>query len=87
MPLDQTVRKLPAVEQRVETGPVQFGEDWPGLFIRGDAAIFFAMHLRTLLDIKTSDPEWYFSKQVVLELLSDLESSKITEDSNDHHSV
>jgi len=21
---------------RVETGPVQFGDDWPGYFIRGD---------------------------------------------------
>lgn len=74
---EKSVRELPAVEQRVETGPIQFGEDWPGIFIRGDAAIFFAMHLRTLLDIKTSDPEWYFSKQVVLGLLSDLESSKV----------
>jgi hypothetical protein len=29
-------RKLPAVDVRMETGAIQFGDDWPGLFIRGD---------------------------------------------------
>lgn len=24
------------IDERVETGPVQFNDDWPGLFIRGD---------------------------------------------------
>jgi hypothetical protein len=28
---------------RVETGAVQFGDDWPGLFIRGDRAIHLAI--------------------------------------------
>jgi hypothetical protein len=32
------IRKLPAQAERVETGPVQFGDDWPGVFIRGDNA-------------------------------------------------
>jgi hypothetical protein len=33
----------PDDEPRVETGPVQFGNDWPGIFIRGDNAMgFFA---------------------------------------------
>jgi len=27
---------------RIETQVVQFGDDWPGLFIRGDNAIAFA---------------------------------------------
>lgn len=31
---------------RVETGPVQFGNDWPGVFIRGDEAMYYAMMLR-----------------------------------------
>lgn len=34
----EDVRQLPAVEKRVETGAVQFGDDWPGLFVRGDDA-------------------------------------------------
>jgi len=29
----------PADLDRVETGPVQFGDDWPGVFIRGDNAL------------------------------------------------
>lgn len=27
---------------RPETGPMQFGNDWPGVFIRGDNALLFA---------------------------------------------
>lgn len=34
---------------RVETGPTQFGNDWPGLFIRGDDALALAMYLRDVL--------------------------------------
>lgn len=46
-------RQLPAASPRVETGPVQFGDDWPGAFIRGDNAMYYAMTLREILD----DPE------------------------------
>lgn len=38
----ENVRKFPAVDERVETGAIQFGDDWPGLFIRGDNAMFAA---------------------------------------------
>ena len=30
---------------RVETGAVQFGEDWPGLFVRGDEAFHLALYV------------------------------------------
>ncbi len=30
---------------RVETGAIQFGEDWPGLFIRGDQALHLALFI------------------------------------------
>ena len=46
------IRALPAPDAsggRVETGPVQFGDDWPGVFIRGDNAFGFAMALRDKL--------------------------------------
>lgn len=35
------VRKLnePENGERVETGAVQFGNDWPGVFIRGDQCV------------------------------------------------
>lgn len=28
---------------RMESGPVQFGDDWPGVFIRGDHALSIGM--------------------------------------------
>lgn len=41
----QEIRTLPAAEQRVESGPIRFGDDWPGVFIRGDDAAMYALHL------------------------------------------
>ena len=36
------IRKIDVeLESRVETGPVQFGDDWPGIFIRGDNAMWY----------------------------------------------
>lgn len=49
-PGSKAVRILSAPETRVENGPVQFGDDWPGVFIRGDSAGYYAMTLRTLLE-------------------------------------
>jgi len=40
------VRLLPAVNERVETGAIQFGGDWPGTFVRGDDSY----HLRLMLE-------------------------------------
>lgn len=44
------IRQLPAQSERVECGAIQFGDDWPGVFIRGDNAGYYAMMLRGLLD-------------------------------------
>lgn len=43
----QSIRKLkhPKTGGRVETGVVQFGQDWPGVFIRGDNAFYWAQIL------------------------------------------
>lgn len=38
---------MPEGMQRVETGVVQFGDDWPSIHIRGDVAMFMAMLMRT----------------------------------------
>ena len=35
--------------EQVETGPLQFNSDQPGVFIRGDYAAFYAMQLRHLV--------------------------------------
>lgn len=37
-------------ENRLETGVVQDGDDWPGVFIRGDSAANFAFALRSLIE-------------------------------------
>jgi len=34
---------------RMETGPVQFGDDWPGIFIRGDEACYIGFLLSQVL--------------------------------------
>lgn len=36
------VRELPHQTPRVESGPTRFGDDWCGVFIRGDAAACYA---------------------------------------------
>lgn len=52
------VRKLPVAEGgRVETGPVQFGDDWPGIFIRGDNAFGYAMELQNAMTKMPECPE------------------------------
>lgn len=71
---------LPDKQQRLETGPVQFtyehGEtDWPGVFIRGDNAAHYALHLRRLLD--SNEALDWVALAALQGLLSDLEGSRI----------
>ncbi|HSM87417.1 MAG TPA: hypothetical protein VLT16_14770 [Candidatus Limnocylindrales bacterium] len=44
-----SVRKLPAQIPPVETGPLRFGDDAAGVFIRADNALAFSIALRSLL--------------------------------------
>jgi hypothetical protein len=43
---------------RLETGTVQDRDDWPGVFIRGEAAMAYAMQLEMVLDDVTQDSKW-----------------------------
>jgi hypothetical protein len=36
-------------DPRVETGVIKLGDDWPGVFIRGDDACAYATHLEVIL--------------------------------------
>jgi hypothetical protein len=58
MPLNEKVQWLPAptTAPRVETGAVQFGNDWPGLFIRGDNAFALMCQIRRLADLLKDHP-------------------------------
>lgn len=61
---------MPDGLERMDTGPVQFGQDWPGFFIRGDEAMGLA-YLRDYLEsIFERHPEIRFSEQ--LQILSDI---------------
>lgn len=59
---------------RPETGTMQFGDDWPGVFIRGDNAAHFAMALHTHLNRPGEDA---FAEMTVRSLLDLLCSSRV----------
>lgn len=61
--------------QRIETGCVQFDNDWPGIFIRGDHALMgYAPALRAVL--AGEDGTWGLRKAEARGLLSLLESCR-----------
>lgn len=47
-------QRIPYEGRRVDTGPVQFGDDWPGVFIRGDEVSGI---LRVIQNLHTMRPE------------------------------
>ena len=51
------VRRIPHDGERVETGAVQFGNDWPGLFIRGDNAGWLAFNIGLIQEWFAGLPE------------------------------
>jgi len=69
------IRVLPAQAERVETGPVQFGDDWPGVFIRGDNAGYYALVLKEVL--QKGGVNWI--QHPIIESLQDLLASAVVE--------
>ena len=57
---------------RAETGIMEFENDWPGIFIRGDNAAGYAISLQEVLHHSTADP---LSMMIVNGLLNLLTSS------------
>ena len=44
------IRLIPFLsDERVETGPTQFGTDWPCVVVRGDDSFYYAMQIRSVL--------------------------------------
>lgn len=41
---------------RAETGPMQFGDDWPGVFIRGDNALALSINLEHIASFLEGNP-------------------------------
>ena len=52
--MPESIRILPEQSERIETGVVKFGGDWPGVFIRGDNSLYFSMCLKLLLEGESS---------------------------------
>jgi hypothetical protein len=78
------VRKILQPEGgRVETGPTQFGDDWPGVFIRGDNALWYAHLLKSALADSAAYRKSITGEELDLNnmqlqgLLSDLESCRV----------
>ena len=45
------IRDISAAEPQVRTGPLRFGDDWPGIFIRGDEALGMADRLNLGIEL------------------------------------
>lgn len=63
-----------APETRIESGSLVFGADWPGLYLRGDDAFNYSVHLEHVLDVLNQDDANTISVHVVRGLLHDLKS-------------
>jgi len=63
---------------RPETGPMQFGEDWPGYFIRGDNAVYLGMLLEGMLKDEMLEIGYPLLDATILRNLArDLQSSDV----------
>jgi hypothetical protein len=57
MPKRITQIPFPGGSGQVPTGAIQFRDDWPGLFLRGDSAIPLAGTIRSLQQRLVSHPD------------------------------
>ena len=55
---------------RIETGAVEFDQDWPGLFIRGDDCMLFYSQLKQVIDRGLDN---VFERQILTSLLEALQ--------------
>lgn len=70
------IQKLPAFPEgtRPETGPMQFGEDWPGIFIRGDNALADANMLQEV--VKHLGDDW-IARNIITSMITLLRSCSV----------
>lgn len=57
-------------KNRVETGVIQFGDDWPGLFIRGDNALGLSLAIEAVMYGKAGPFEQYEVEEFLRKLRS-----------------
>jgi hypothetical protein len=71
---------LPEELNRLETGPIQVGDDWPGIFIRGDNACWYSFLLKQLfseLKEKKFEPADPINYMALESLMNELGSCEI----------
>ena len=73
------IRSIEQQKKRVETGVIQFGDDWPGIFLRGDSAFGMAM----VLDSFLADPSSPLTRAAVEGLSGLLKSCDLRNESVD----
>jgi len=70
--------KIKNLKKRVETGPLQFNNDWPGTFIRGNSSFFYAMQLGHIKQmIENKETPGLMEMSALDSLIELLESSKL----------
>jgi len=67
------------MNNRAETGPMKFSDDWCGLFIRGDSCFNYSMWLEELLKDPSNVMAIFTAKLLLRELGSTHESSPLKE--------
>lgn len=70
--------ELPSGMQRVESGPVQFNQDWPGVFIRGDHCLYYQFELTKMIEELEDTPNKDLSTCIRLNLLTSLRDTLAT---------
>ena len=66
---------LPGGSGNVPSGPMQFDDDWPGLFLRGDTAVVLSAKIRGLaqaLKEKKEDDPRVWACLIELERIADV---------------
>lgn len=54
---DKLLQEIPYVRERLQTGAVKFGDDYPGLFLRGDQACELAVTIDDLFSFITEEEQ------------------------------
>lgn len=69
---------VPHNGERIETGPLQVGDaDWPGTFIRGDRAMYYAMGLSTGIAHLKDIPDAHHAIPILRSLADKLKASRV----------
>ena len=61
------------MSERPETGPMEFVDDWCGVFVRGDAALYYAQQLHLALELLKDKDQAFL--EATLKGLADLMGS------------